>query len=83
MIELPKSYRMNVLVLKMITLNSSYGLSKIAIKIREIPKAISVEYINTLIDYPTCVTGMYRGSPVATNTRSPQGFRAPTLSVSL
>ncbi len=31
-IELPKSYRMNVLVLKMITLNSSYGLSKIAIK---------------------------------------------------
>ncbi len=40
MIELPKSYRMNVLALKMITLNSSYGLSKIAIKIREIPKAI-------------------------------------------
>ncbi len=40
-IELPKSYRMNVLVLKMITLNSNYGLSKIAIKIREIPKAIA------------------------------------------
>ncbi len=33
MIELPKSYRMYVLVLKMITLNSSYGLSKIAIKL--------------------------------------------------
>ncbi len=38
-IELPKSYKMNVLVLKMITLNSNYRLSKIAIKIREIPKA--------------------------------------------
>ncbi len=37
MIELPKSYRMNVLVLKIITLNSNYVLSKIAIKIREIP----------------------------------------------
>ncbi len=32
MIELPKSYRMNVLVLKIITLNSSYGLSKIFAK---------------------------------------------------
>ena len=31
MIELPKNYRMNVLILKMITLNSSYGLSKIAL----------------------------------------------------
>ncbi len=29
-IELPKSYRMHVLVLKMITLNSSYRSSKIA-----------------------------------------------------
>ncbi len=41
MIELPKSYRMHVLALKRVTLNSSYGLSKIAIKIGEIPWIIA------------------------------------------
>ncbi len=32
---------MHVLVLKMVTPNSNYGLSKIAVKIREKPKAIA------------------------------------------
>ena len=35
---------MHVLVLKMITLNSNYGLSKIAVEIREKPKAIAHRY---------------------------------------